>query len=570
MNARKMLAGAFIVMLGMGMTSFKEDDRNFQISKNLDIFNSIFKELDLFYVDTVNAEKMIQTGVEGMLSLTDPYTEYYPEEEVSSLKEMTTGKYGGIGAAIRYYEAKDRIAVVEPTEGMPAAEAGVKAGDIILSVGGKEMVRGDMKPQEFSSKVSEALRGEPGTSFVLKVLRPLKNDSTVMEFKITRKNIRTNPVPYYGMVKDSIGYLALSSFTENSAKDFKKAFIELKQKGAKSLIIDLRDNGGGSLSEAVDIVNLYVPKGQEIVVTKGKVRQAQGSYKTQNEPVDTQIPLAVLVNGATASASEIVSGSLQDLDRAVVIGSRTFGKGLVQTIRPLPYNGTLKVTTSKYYIPSGRCIQAIDYAKKNADGSVARTPDSLTTVFHTAAGREVRDGGGVTPDITVKQDKLPNILFYLVNDNLIFNYATEYCLKHPTIPAPKDFKITDADYADFKAMVQKADFKYDQQTEKILKNLKEMAEFEGYLTDASDEFKALEKKLSHNLERDLDHFSKDIKEMIAVEIIKRYYYQRGSIIQQLKDDKDLKEAVGILTAPEKYKEMLSVPPVKPDEGKKEK
>ena len=570
MNARKMLAGAFIVMLGMGMTSFKEDDRNFQISKNLDIFNSIFKELDMFYVDTVNAEKMIQTGVEGMLSLTDPYTEYYPEEEVSSLKEMTTGKYGGIGAAIRYYEAKDRIAVVEPTEGMPAAEAGVKAGDIILSVGGKEMVRGDMKPQEFSSKVSEALRGEPGTSFVLKVLRPLKNDSTVMEFKITRKNIRTNPVPYYGMVKDSIGYLALSSFTENSAKDFKKAFIELKQKGAKSLIIDLRDNGGGSLSEAVDIVNLYVPKGQEIVVTKGKVRQAQGSYKTQNEPVDTQIPLAVLVNGATASASEIVSGSLQDLDRAVVIGSRTFGKGLVQTIRPLPYNGTLKVTTSKYYIPSGRCIQAIDYAKKNADGSVARTPDSLTTVFHTAAGREVRDGGGVTPDITVKQDKLPNILFYLVNDNLIFNYATEYCLKHPTIPAPKDFKITDADYADFKAMVQKADFKYDQQTEKILKNLKEMAEFEGYLTDASDEFKALEKKLSHNLERDLDHFSKDIKEMIAVEIIKRYYYQRGSIIQQLKDDKDLKEAVGILTAPEKYKEMLSVPPVKPDEGKKEK
>ena len=297
MNARKMLAGAFIVMLGMGMTSFKEDDRNFQISKNLDIFNSIFKELDMFYVDTVNAEKMIQTGVEGMLSLTDPYTEYYPEEEVSSLKEMTTGKYGGIGAAIRYYEAKDRIAVVEPTEGMPAAEAGVKAGDIILSVGGKEMVRGDMKPQEFSSKVSEALRGEPGTSFVLKVLRPLKNDSTVMEFKITRKNIRTNPVPYYGMVKDSIGYLALSSFTENSAKDFKKAFIELKQKGAKSLIIDLRDNGGGSLSEAVDIVNLYVPKGQEIVVTKGKVRQAQGSYKTQNEPVDTQIPLAVLRRG---------------------------------------------------------------------------------------------------------------------------------------------------------------------------------------------------------------------------------------------------------------------------------
>lgn len=567
MNARKMLAGAFIVMLGMGMTSFKEDDRNFQISKNLDIFNSIFKELDMFYVDTVNAEKMIQTGVEGMLSLTDPYTEYYPEEEVSSLKEMTTGKYGGIGAAIRYYEAKDRIAVVEPTEGMPAAEAGVKAGDIILSVGGKEMVRGDMKPQEFSSKVSEALRGEPGTSFVLKVLRPLKNDSTVMEFKITRKNIRTNPVPYYGMVKDSIGYLALSSFTENSAKDFKKAFIELKQKGAKSLIIDLRDNGGGSLSEAVDIVNLYVPKGQEIVVTKGKVRQAQGSYKTQNEPVDTQIPLAVLVNGATASASEIVSGSLQDLDRAVVIGSRTFGKGLVQTIRPLPYNGTLKVTTSKYYIPSGRCIQAIDYAKKNADGSVARTPDSLTTVFHTAAGREVRDGGGIRPDIEVKGDKIPNIVFYLMNDDLIFDYATQYCWDHPTLASVDDFKLTDADYEAFKKLVKSRNFTYDRQSEKMLKSLKEIAEFEGYMTEAAEEFKALEKKLNHNLDRDLDYFAKPIKEYISQEIVTRYFYQRGAAMERLKDDTDLEEAIKVLQNPVRYREILSAP-VKKEEPKK--
>ena len=570
MNARKMLAGAFIVMLGMGMTSFKEDDRNFQISKNLDIFNSIFKELDMFYVDTVNAEKMIQTGVEGMLSLTDPYTEYYPEEEVSSLKEMTTGKYGGIGAAIRYYEAKDRIAVVEPTEGMPAAEAGVKAGDIILSVGGKEMVRGDMKPQEFSSKVSEALRGEPGTSFVLKVLRPLKNDSTVMEFKITRKNIRTNPVPYYGMVKDSIGYLALSSFTENSAKDFKKAFIELKQKGAKSLIIDLRDNGGGSLSEAVDIVNLYVPKGQEIVVTKGKVRQAQGSYKTQNEPVDTQIPLAVLVNGATASASEIVSGSLQDLDRAVVIGSRTFGKGLVQTIRPLPYNGTLKVTTSKYYIPSGRCIQAIDYAKKNADGSVARTPDSLTTVFHTAAGREVRDGGGIRPDIEVKGDKIPNIVFYLMNDDLIFDYATQYCWDHPTLASVDDFKLTDADYEAFKKLVKSRNFTYDRQSEKMLKSLKEIAEFEGYMTEAAEEFKALEKKLNHNLDRDLDYFAKPIKEYISQEIVTRYFYQRGAAMERLKDDTDLEEAIKVLQNPVRYREILSAPVKKDEFVKKEK
>ncbi|MDM8208722.1 S41 family peptidase [Bacteroides gallinaceum] len=561
MNTRKTLAGIFTVLLGFGLASFqgKEDDRNFQIAKNLDLFNAIFKELDMFYVDTIKPEEMIQNGVEGMLALTDPYTEYYPEEEVSSLKEMTTGKYGGIGAAIRYYEAKDRIAVVEPTEGMPAAEAGVKAGDIILSVGGKEMVRGNMKPQEFSSKVSEALRGEPGTSFILKVLRPLKNDSTVLEFQITRKNIRTNPIPYYGMVRDSIGYLSLSSFTENSAKDFKKAFIELKQKGAKSLIIDLRDNGGGSLAEAVDIVNLFAPKGKEIVITKGKLKQGQGSFKTQSEPVDTQIPIAVLVNGATASASEIVSGSMQDLDRAVIIGTRTFGKGLVQTIRPLPYNGTLKVTTSKYYIPSGRCIQAIDYAKKNADGSVARIPDSLTHVFHTAAGREVRDGGGIRPDIEVKGDRIPNIVFYLMNDDLIFDYATQYCWDHPALASVDAFKLTDQDYEDFKKLVKSRKFTYDRQSEKVLKNLKEVAEFEGYMDEAAEEFKALEKKLNHNLDRDLDVFAKPIKEYISQEIVTRYFYQRGAVMERLKDDDDLNKAIEVLTDAKQYDQILSAP-----------
>ncbi len=561
MNTRKTLAGIFTVLLGFGLASFqgKEDDRNFQIAKNLDLFNAIFKELDMFYVDTIKPEEMIQNGVEGMLALTDPYTEYYPEEEVSSLKEMTTGKYGGIGAAIRYYEAKDRIAVVEPTEGMPAAEAGVKAGDIILSVGGKEMVRGNMKPQEFSSKVSEALRGEPGTSFILKILRPLKNDSTVLEFQITRKNIRTNPIPYYGMVRDSIGYLSLSSFTENSAKDFKKAFIELKQKGAKSLIIDLRDNGGGSLAEAVDIVNLFVPKGKEIVITKGKLKQGQGSFKTQSEPVDTQIPIAVLVNGATASASEIVSGSMQDLDRAVIIGIRTFGKGLVQTIRPLPYNGTLKVTTSKYYIPSGRCIQAIDYAKKNADGSVARIPDSLTHVFHTAAGREVRDGGGIRPDIEVKGDRIPNIVFYLMNDDLIFDYATQYCWDHPALASVDAFKLTDQDYEDFKKLVKSRKFTYDRQSEKMLKNLKEVAEFEGYMDEAAEEFKALEKKLNHNLDRDLDVFAKPIKEYISQEIVTRYFYQRGAVMERLKDDDDLNKAIEVLTDTKQYDQILSAP-----------
>lgn len=555
---KKILAGALIVLVGIGVISFKEDDRNFQIAKNLDLFNSIFKELDMFYVDTIDAEKMIQNGVRGMLALTDPYTEYYPEEEMSSVKELTTGKYGGIGAAIRYYEAKDRIAVIEPTEGMPAAEAGVKAGDIILAVGGKEMVRGDMKPQDFSEKVSQALRGEPGTSFILKVMRPLKNDSTILEFKITRKSIRTNPVPYYGMVRDSIGYLALSSFTENCSKDFKKAFIELKQKGAKALILDLRDNGGGSLSEAIDIVNFFVPKGQEIVVTKGKLKQAQGSYKTENEPIDTKISLAVLVNGGSASASEIVSGSLQDLDRAVIIGTRTYGKGLVQTIRPLPYNGTLKVTTSKYYIPSGRCIQAIDYAKKNADGSVARTPDSLTNVFHTAAGREVRDGGGIRPDIEVKGDRIPNIVFYLMNEDIIFDYATQYCWDHPTMESVESFKLTDEDYRAFKELVKSRDFTYDRQSEKMLKSLKEVAEFEGYMEGASEEFKALEKKLNHNLDRDLDYFSKQIKTYIAQEIVTRYFYQRGAAMERLKDDEDLEKAISVLKDGKQYSEILSV------------
>lgn len=558
MKIRKVWAGALVALVGLAVIGFKEDDRNFQISKNLDLFNSIFKELDMFYVDTIDAEKIIQNGVNGMLALTDPYTEYYPEEEVSSLKEMTTGKYGGIGAAIRYYEAKDRIAVVEPTEGMPAAEVGVKAGDIILSVGGKEMVRDDMKPQDFLEKVSQALRGEPGTSFILKVMRPLKNDSTVLEFKITRKNIRTNPVPYYGMVRDSVGYLALSSFTENCAKDVKKAFVELKQRGAKSLIIDLRGNGGGSLAEAIDIVNFFVPKGQEIVVTKGKLRQAQGSYKTQNEPVDTQIPLAVLVDGGSASASEIVSGSLQDLDRAVIVGTRTYGKGLVQTIRPLPYNGTLKVTTSKYYIPSGRCIQAIDYAKKNADGSVARIPDSLTHVFYTAAGREVRDGGGIRPDIEVKSDRIPNIVFYLVNEDIIFDYATQYCWDHPAPASVDAFVLTDEDYDMFKELVKSRNFTYDRQSEKMLKSLKEIAEFEGYMEGASEEFKALEKKLNHNLDRDLDYFSRQIKTYIAQEIVTRYFYQRGAVMERLKDDEDLEKAVEVLNDRPRYSGILSV------------
>ena len=559
MKIKKTLIALSLVLFAFSVTAFKGDERNFKIVKNIDMFNAIFKQLDMFYVDSLDVEKVVQNGINGMLALTDPYTEYYPEAEISSLKEMITGKYGGIGAAIRYYKAQERIVIAEPTEGMPAAVCGVQAGDIILSVGGKEMVRGNMKPQEFTSHVSSALRGEPGTSFVLKVLRPMQKDSVEMEFKLTRKSIRTNPVPYYGMLKDSVGYLSLTSFTDNCAKDFKKAFIELKLQGARSFVIDLRDNGGGSLQEAVDIVNLFVPKGKQIVYTKGKMKQAQGSYVTSNEPVDTDIPLAVLVNGNTASASEIVSGSLQDLDRAVIIGERTFGKGLVQTTRPLPYNGTLKVTTAKYYIPSGRCIQAIDYSKKNADGSVARTPDSLTNVFHTSIGREVRDGGGIRPDVEVKGDKFANIVFYMINDDIIFDYATRYLWTHQRPASVADFQLTDADYSEFKDFVKSRNFTYDRQSEKMLKTLQEIAEFEGYMEGASQEFKALEKKLNHNLDRDLDHFSKQIRSFVSQEIVTRCFYQRGAVMQRLKDDSQLDEAVGILRDAQRYTSLLTVP-----------
>lgn len=527
------------------------DSRNFRIAKNLDVFNSIVKELDMFYVDTINPDKTIREGIDAMLYSLDPYTAYYPEDDQSELEQMLKNSYGGIGSIITWNAKLKRSMIAEPYENMPAAKVGLKAGDVLMEIDGKDLAGKN------NQEVSEMLRGQVGTSFKLKVQRP--GTEKLLEFDIVRRSIQLPFIPYYTVLDNNIGYINLSTFSGNPSREFKQAFLDLKKKGITSLVIDLRNNGGGLLEESIEIANFFLPRGKTLVTTKGKTKQAGNTYKTLREPLDLEMPLAVLVNRGTASSSEILAGSLQDLDRAVIIGNRTFGKGLVQTPRPLPYGGTIKLTTSKYYIPSGRCVQAIDYKHRNEDGSVGRIPDSLTTVFHTAAGREVRDGGGITPDITVKQEKLPNILFYLVNDNLIFNYATDYCLKHPAIPSAEKFKVTDADYADFKAMVKKADFKYDQQTEKILKNLKEMAEFEGYLADASEEFKALERKLRHNLDRDLDHFSKEIKAMIAIEIVKRYYYQRGSIIEQLKDDDDLKEAVKILTAPAKYKEMLSLP-----------
>lgn len=560
MDVRKIfkLRWPVVVVLILGALAFwgfkSGDSRSFQIAKNLDVFNSIVKELDLFYVDTIDPDKTIREGIDAMLYSLDPYTEYYPEDDQSELEQMLKNTYGGIGSIITWDAKLKRSVIAEPYEGMPAATSGLKAGDVLMAIDGKDLAGKN------NQEVSEMLRGQVGTGFKLTVQRP--GTEKPLDFDIVRRSIQLPIIPYYTALDNHVGYINLSTFSGNPSKEFKQAFLDLKKKGITSLIIDLRNNGGGLLDEAIEIANFFVPRGKVLVTTKGKIKQASNTYKTLREPLDLDIPLAVLVNSSTASSSEILAGSLQDLDRAVIVGNRTFGKGLVQTTRMLPYGGTMKLTTSKYYIPSGRCVQAIDYKHRNEDGSVGRIPDSLTTVFHTAAGREVRDGGGVTPDIEVKQEKLPNILFYLVNDNLIFNYATQYCLKHATIAEPEKFVITDADYADFKEMVKKADFKYDQQTEKILKSLKEMAEFEGYLTDASEEFNALEKKLTHNLDRDLDYFSKDIKSMIALEIVKRYYYQRGAIIEQLKDDDDLKKAVEILTHPDDYHKMLSSPAVK--------
>ena len=543
------------VLVAVAFFSFKSgDDRNFQIAKNLDTFNSIVKELDMFYVDTLDPNKTVREGIDYMLSSLDPYTEYYPEDDQAELQQMLNASFGGIGSLITYNQKLKRSMIAEPFEGTPAAKVGLKAGDILMEIDGKDLAGKN------NQEVSQMLRGAVGTSFKLKVERPDEKGATrPLEFDIVRQTIQTPMIPYDTIFNKNVGYINLSTFSGTPSKDFKKTFLKLKKEGITSLVIDLRGNGGGRLEEAVEIANFFLPRGKVIVTTKGKTKQASNTYKTLREPLDLDIPITVLVNGATASASEILSGAFQDFDRAVIVGSRTFGKGLVQTTRPLPYGGVMKLTTSKYYIPSGRCVQAIDYKHRNEDGSVGTIPDSLTTVFHTAAGREVRDGGGVMPDIEVKQEKLPNILFYLVRDNLIFDYATQYCLKHPSIPSPQEFKVTDADYNDFKAMVKKADFKYDQQSEKIMKTLKEAAKFEGYLDEASEEIKALEKKLTHNLDRDLDYFSKDIRSMIADEIIKRYYYTRGGIIQQLKDDDGLQAALKILADPVKYKETLSAP-----------
>ena len=522
--------------------------RSFRLGQWEEIHSSILKELNGSYVDSLPVDRIMRAGIDEMLGSLDPYTMYVPEEENEDFQMMISKTYGGIGAII-YKKKGGNVVINEPYYGSPAYKAGLVCGDEIISIDGYPT-----KDLE-TAQSSDRMKGKPGTTVVFKVKKVRTGDT--LDVPVVRERIHLPDVEYVGMLDDTTGYIVQSGFTENVSNDIKNAVLRLRKEGMKRLVLDLRGNGGGLMNEAINIVSLFVPKGSLVVTARGLDPESCREYRTVNEPVDTLLPLIVLVDSGSASSSEIVAGAIQDRDRGVVMGTRTFGKGLVQSIRPVAYNGQLKVTTAKYYTPSGRCVQAIDYSHRNEDGSVGRIPDSLTTVFHTRAGREVRDGGGVTPDVEVKPEKLPNILFYLVNDNLIFDYATDYCLKHATVPAPEQFEVTDADYAEFKEKVKAADFKYDQQTEKILKSLKEMAEFEGYLDDASAEFDALEKKLQHNLDRDLDHFSKEIKSLLAIEIIKRYYYQRGSIIQQLKDDPDLEEAMKVLGDPAAYRKMLA-------------
>ena len=549
------IASLFLLICMTANLSAQEvKNHNLEVAKNIEIFNAIYKNLDLMYVDTLNASEVIGTGIKAMLRSLDPYTEYYPEEKQKELKMLMTGKYAGIGALIRYHQKLKRVVIDEPYAGMPSAEVGLKKGDIILQIDDSVMT------DKTVSYVSEHLRGDAGTTFVLKIQRP--STGKIMTFKITRQSIKMPEITYYGMLPNGIGYINLNTFTGEPAKPMRRAFLDLKKQGATKLILDLRGNGGGSLAECVDIANMWLPKGVTLVETKGKLRQANSEYKTRLEPIDTVMPLVILVNDETASASEIVSGSVQDLDRGIIIGTRTYGKGLVQIPNvELPYNANLKLTTSKYYIPSGRCIQAINY-KHAGGGYTEHVPDSLTRVFYTKNGREVRDGGGIKPDIEIKPDTMANITLYLDridSTETVLDYVVDYIAKHPSIASPKDFHLTDADFEDFKQRVVKSGFTYDQVSKKQFDELVKVAEFEGYYEDARPEFEALKAKLDHHdLARDLNRHREEIQRLIEQDIISAYYFQEGQVEAALQYDKTVKEAERILNTPGEYEKVLGI------------
>ncbi|MBK9415208.1 MAG: S41 family peptidase [Bacteroidetes bacterium] len=529
------------------ITSYSFVDNYFEVSKNLDIFSSLYREVNMYYVDSVDPGKIMKKGIDEMLSSLDPYTNYIPESNIEDYRFMTTGQYGGIGAVIR--PKGDYVIVSDPYEGFPADKAGLRAGDVILEIDGKTT------KNKKTDEISRALKGSPKTEVKLLIKR--EGEEKPFEKILVREEIKVKPVPYYGMLDNKIGYIKLNSFTENCAKDVAEALKELKLKNNLSgLVLDLRGNPGGLLHEAVNTSNIFIPRGQEIVSTKGRYKDADRPYKAVNEAIDTELPLAVLVNSGSASASEIVSGSLQDLDRAVVIGQRTFGKGLVQTTRPLSYNSQLKITTSKYYIPSGRCIQALDYTHRNEDGSVGKIPDSLVSEFKTKAGRKVYDGGGIKPDYTTTLKKMNPICNSLVSKSIIFDYASRYRTLHATIPAG-DFVLSNADWTDFLSYISDKEYDYITKSEKSLEDFKKNAEDELYLSTLKTDIETLQSKLKHNKQEDIEKNKTDIVSLLEDEIASRYGYQQGRIKESLTHDMEVKKAIEVLNDKITYTGILS-------------
>ena len=538
---------SIVVIIGLSFWGFKSDQKNFEISKNLDIFYTLVRELNLFYVDEVKPDKLIKKGIDDMLETLDPYTVFIPESEMDDFKFMTTGEYAGIGAMIS--KRRSQIVVAEPYEGFPAQKSGLRAGDIFLEVDGKAVEKMAV------SDVSDILKGPAKKPVKVKMQRP--GDKKPFTLDIVREEIQIDPVTYYGMLDGQTGYIRLSSFTDGCSDNIRSALLNLRDtRGATSLVLDLRSNPGGLLGEAVKVTNLFVNHGQEIVSTKGKVSQWDKTYRATEQPVDSVMPLIVLVNSGSASASEIVAGALQDLDRAVILGNRTFGKGLVQTTRDLSYNTKLKVTTAKYYIPSGRCIQALDYSHRNADGSVGNIPDSLISVFKTKNGRQVKNGGGVTPDIRDVQDTLSTLAYKLVQDYMIFDFATEYAVNHKTIAPPDKFVLSDEIYNDFHRFLAEKKFSYESRSEQTLKTLIETAKRERYYDAARNEFAALEKGLTLNLDLDLGKFSEEIRELLKDEIVSRYYYQKGAIIASLANDHEIRHVLTLFHDPADFGRIL--------------
>ena len=540
------VAGFLILFLSVGFSTLK--NRDLDLVKNLDIYYTLFRELNMFYVDETDPEELVTTSIKAMLSSLDPYTTFIPESDMDDFQFQTTGEYGGIGSLIR--RSGEQVMIAEPYEGFPAAKAGIRAGDVILEVDGVPT-----KEMEIE-KVSDRLKGKPGTELTLAIER--FGEEKVLKVTLIREKISILNVPYYGMVAPSTGYIRISNFTTGASKEVESALKELKREHElNSLVLDLRSNPGGLLIEAVRICDLFVDKGELIVSTRGKMKQWDSDYSTSREPLDKDIPLVVMVNRGSASAAEIVAGALQDLDRAVVVGQRTFGKGLVQTSRPLKYNAQLKVTTAKYYIPSGRCIQALDYTHRNQDGSVGVVPDSLISEYTTQNGRLVYDGGGIQPDFEVVPEMLSEITLQLYTQSMFFNFATRYRNTHEEIDSPEKFSLSDDDYTLFEAFIEENNFEFRTASEKAFAQLLKSAKREKYYKLAEAEFSSLEEKLAHNNLKDLETFEKEIKQILTEEIVNQYYYQAGRILTQIQDDSQLDKAREILNEPGMLKEVLN-------------